>query len=183
MVTATLLVGYLVLVPLGLIGPDRRLSTPEILVAVAVLVLSQYSVEDLTFDPGGASRIRLRRIEDRQRAIESDIHVLQVALSGIVTKHELRHLRGLAADRPFDVQYSNHMVRELERLDAMRFVVPLRETGINAIRIDHQGPDDRFDLQAYVGITNRGREYLKLLDSLAAQEDGTRPDEAAPAAG
>nr|BFE84839.1 hypothetical protein GCM10020093_074400 [Planobispora longispora] len=96
-VTAILLVTYLVLVPLGLIAPDHRLSTAEILVAVAVLVLSQYSIEDLTFDAGGASRIRLRRIEDRQRAIESDIQVLQVALSGIVTKHELRHLRGLAA--------------------------------------------------------------------------------------
>ncbi|GIH75418.1 hypothetical protein [Planobispora longispora] len=179
-VTAILLVTYLVLVPLGLIAPDHRLSTAEILVAVAVLVLSQYSIEDLTFDAGGASRIRLRRIEDRQRAIESDIQVLQVALSGIVTKHELRHLRGLAAPGPFDVQYSNHMVRELERLDAMRFVVPLQEAGINAIRRDHQAPDDRFDLKPYVKITNRGLKYLELLDVVAGEGDQAWLDDVAP---
>ncbi|GIH93056.1 hypothetical protein ACFFMN_02655 [Planobispora siamensis] len=182
-VAATLLVVYLILVPLGFVEQDHRLSTPEIVLAVAIIVLSQYSIEDLTVDASGASRIRLRRIESRQRAIESDIKVMQVALSGIVTKHELRHLRGLDSDGPFDVQYSNHMVRELERLDAMRFVVPVQKAGINAIRRDHEAPDDRFNLQDYVRITNRGREYLKLLDAVAAQGDQTWLDDIAPQEG
>lgn len=165
-VVAVLLIGYLIVVPLGFIGPDKRLTTAEIVLAVAVLVLSQYSIEDLTFDAGGASKIRLRRVEDRQSALESDVKVLQVALSGIVTKYELSHLRGLAASGMFDVQYSNHMVRELERLDAMQYVEPVRSDGLNAIRTDHQGPDDRFNLKDYAKITGRGREYLKLLASV-----------------
>lgn len=165
-VVGVLLVAYLVMVPLGVIGASARLSTPEIIVAVAVLVLSQYSIEDLTFDTGGASKIRLRRVEDRQRALESDVKALMMALSGIVTKHELSHLRGLDAPGRFEVQYSNHMFRELERLDAMQFVEPVRDGGLSAIRTDHQVPDDRFDLKDYAKITERGQDYLKLLDSL-----------------
>lgn len=165
-VVAVLLIAYLIMIPLGLVGPARRLSTPEIILAVAVLVLSQYSIEDLTFDTSGASKIRLRHVEDRQKALEKDVKVLKVALSGIVTTFELSHLQGLDAPGPFEVQYSNHMVRELERLDAMRFVAPTKEAGLNAIRADHQMPDDRFDLKDYAKITDSGKEYLKLLDSL-----------------
>ncbi|MFD0469664.1 hypothetical protein ACFQ0B_16135 [Nonomuraea thailandensis] len=120
---------YIVAIPLGLI--TRRLEVHEVALAAALLVgvwfaASSYSITDLSIGAGGVSA-RLDRTEAKQRALESELRALQVALSGLVTKYEWDHLRRLAGEGPVPARFrqDGKLQLELERLDAMGFVEPV----------------------------------------------------------
>lgn len=111
---------------------------------------------------------RIKKQEEKQKTIESKVRVLQFSLKGIVTKFELPKLEGLAKNNPFMVNFSWHMIREIEHLDSIGYVEPLDGIrGINAISDDFSHRDGgMFNLKDYIKITNDGLAYLKLLDEL-----------------
>lgn len=161
---------YLVAIPLGLV--THRLEVHEVALAAALLVgvcfaASSYSITDLSIGAGGVSA-RLDKAEAKQRALESEVRALQVALSGLVTKYEWDHLRRLAGKEPVLARFrqDRKLQMELERLDAMGFVEPVDPRGLNAIPEDHGHTYDEFDLRGYVAITEAGREYLRLREGL-----------------
>ncbi len=167
--------GYLVAVALGLVTPSNRFTPPEIMICVALILVAAFmaqgshALKELAFGPTGVSA-KFDRIEKRQGELETEIQALKVAVAGLVTKYELVHLEKLAADGSAIVTYSNHMVKELEHLDAMTYIVPLDLRGLNAMEQDHGSGVDKFDLKDYVQITMEGRQYLSLRAGLAARE-------------
>jgi hypothetical protein len=171
---------YLLLIPFGVVDSGNRLGTPEIVLAVALLVgawlsASSYSITDLTIGSGGISA-RLARAEARQNALESEVEALRVALTGVVTKYEWDHLKRLATEGEAKVRFrkDQKLQMELERLDSMQFVRPVDERGLNAIPLDHGSTADEFDLKRYIEITDEGREYLALREHLERGRGGPR---------
>ncbi|MFC4121715.1 hypothetical protein [Nonomuraea zeae] len=164
---------YLATVPFGLVAAGDRLQLPEIALAVALLAVaafsaSSYSITDFTIGPGGFSA-RLAAYEERQDSLESEVHALRVALTGLVTKYEWDHLRRLKEQQTVRVRFreDRKLQLELERLDAMGFIQPTDEArGLNAIADDHANDQAEFDLKDYVRITGDGADYLELRERL-----------------
>jgi predicted nucleotide-binding protein len=121
-------------------------------------------IRDLGLSPTRTSK-HLGQVTQRQDTLESKIRALQIVIKGIVTDFEWEKLQGLARTGPFSVRFHNDMYEELKRLDAIRYVVPLTENGINSIK-HHDGTGDEFDLKEHVRITALGVEYLKLREEL-----------------
>lgn len=173
-----LAVSYLIAIPVGLIGRAQRLGTPEIILSAALLVTlafaaqTEYAITDLTLGSGGVSA-HFRKIEAGLSELEAEVRALQVSLTGLVTKFELAHLQNLAAEGPAVVRFGEIMQNELTHLDAMEYIRPTNPRGLNALRDDHGGGLDNFDLKTYVEITE-GREYLLLRAQLAARAAGAR---------
>ena len=86
-------------------------------------------------------------------------------MKGLVTDFEYTKLRGLAASGPFNVQFHNSMIAELNRLDAIHYVRPRAGYGIESMR-ERDGTDRKFDLKQYMEITEDGLEYLRFRDEL-----------------
>ena len=173
--TGLLALGYCVAVVAGGVDSANRLSTAELVLVFAVLVLvvlggtiSEYSVRNLTLGTAGISA-QFDRVEARQSALESEVRALQVALTGLVTKFEVVHLEKLASDGPATVRFGEIMLGELTHLDAMRFVRPTGPRGLNTIREDQGSGTNDFDLKNYVEITQEGLEYLALQAQLSAR--------------
>ena len=170
----TLIACYLLAIPFGVVGNGDRFSVPEITLAgilLVVLVLSAqstYSIKNLALGPGGVTAA-FEVIDARQSAIEADVHALQVAVAGLVSKFEAVHLEKLAAQGPAVVRFGRIMLDELNRLDAIGYIQPVDVRGLNAIEADHGSGLDDFDLKTYVEITKEGREYLALRAQLAAR--------------
>jgi len=104
-------------------------------------------------------------IRARQESTESRLRTLQIITKGLVTEWEYQKLRGLAADGPFMVRFHNHMIDELHRLDAIRYVQPKPGYGMTSIR-ERDGSNHEFDLKQYCEITGEGLRYLELRDEL-----------------
>jgi hypothetical protein len=112
-------------------------------------------------------------IEVEFRELQSDVRALQVALTGIVTRYEVRHLRELSNSNPYPVQYGEPLWKELEELDARGFIIPTSDIGkcrLDTIRriygaesLDPNRPT--FNLRDYVQITSAGAEYLSLYEN------------------
>jgi hypothetical protein len=171
--------GYLVAVSLGLVASANRFTIPEIMIgaglllAAAFLAQGSYVIRDLALGPTGVSA-HFDRMEKRQNELETEMQALQMAVTGLVTKHELMHLKNLAAEGIAVVRFSKIMVQELDHLDAMMYIVPLDPRGLNAIEQDYGNGLDDFDLKQYVGITQEGLQYLFLRTRLAARAAANR---------
>ena len=111
-------------------------------------------------------------IEQAIGTIDSKLRTLQIVTKGIVTHGETELLTGLATSVPFPVDFSWHMFRELERLDAIRYVTPVRPAGTNALTERDGGV--KFELKDYVRITDDGREYLNLRAEILAIQASDR---------
>lgn len=158
---------YLSLIPLGVIGPEYRLGTPELaLIIILVLWLSGAAsrLADFSISASGITA-RFQEIETQQEIIKSQIHTLQVVVKGLVTEFEYEKLVGLSKPHSFMVRFHNDMYEELKRLDAIRYVQPQPRFGIISIR-ECDGNGDEFDLKQYVRITDEGLQYLKLRNEL-----------------
>jgi hypothetical protein len=114
----------------------------------------------------------LAEISDRQETMESQVRILRLLARGIITEPEQEKLRGLAGSGPFWVRFHNDMMDELRSLDARRYLLPNPGRGLIDIRHERDGRADEFDLKQYVYLTESGREYLNLLDELAAKPTG-----------
>jgi hypothetical protein len=124
-------------------------------------LIASFSQRDFTVEIAGQKLSLTKKIEeldDRVGALQ--LATLQVVTKGIVTEFEGKLLTGLASPSPFSVDFGWILKRELERLDALRYVEPLREGGMNAL--DAQNERGKFDLKEYVRITPDGLEYLRL---------------------
>ena len=113
-------------------------------------------------------------IEVEFQELQSDVRTIRMALTGIVTKHEIKHLRQLAEKNQYPVQYSDPLWRELEALDAKGFIQPTNEIGGGRLdtikrRFGHERLDPNrpfFNLSDYVEITPSGEEYVQLYNSV-----------------
>lgn len=123
----------------------------------------------------GAAIGQLRSQQDRQ---ERDIRALQVALRGMVTRHEVNHLTGLGRDEPFVCYYSDDFMDELRRLRALGFIANFDGVGLRDLIRDFKDRDRQFDLRRYFHLTAEGREYLALRAELEAPAG---PADAGPA--
>jgi hypothetical protein len=113
-------------------------------------------------------RIAVDQVEKRQIIQEAEIKAIEIAIKGILTKHERGLLEGLRRDRCM-IRYEPDLYRYLHRLDALNFIQPKHERGLMKIEDEHRAdeqlpvrPDQRpeFDLKEYVYITDEGRTYL-----------------------
>jgi hypothetical protein len=112
------------------------------------------------------TRHQIQELQERQENTESRVKTMQLVMRGLITQFEYEKLVGLASTGPFEVQFHNSMVSELNRLDAIRYVRPRDGYGIESIRA-RDGTGFRFNLKEYVEITNEGLEYLKLRDEIS----------------
>jgi len=164
--------GYLTLIATGVIAPEDRLGTPELVLALAAVGVAfvgaspNYMLDSITLGNATFATATIRRIERRQEVLAEELRALQIALSGILTTHELRHLATIGGDGPAVVSYGSmgwKMVDELHRLDALGFIEPAPGHGIIDIKDSYENrTTEEFDLKRFVRITPEGREYLAL---------------------
>lgn len=117
----------------------------------------------------------LQKLKNEVKQQESDIRAIRVALKGIVTKFEIDYLRRLAKTESWDVRYDPDTYYRLKRLDDMGFVLPTVIDGDRRlIRIQERFGDESipveerkwFNMKDYVEITQDGKKYLELYDTV-----------------
>jgi len=128
-------------------------------------------------------KAELNEVKEIQSAQAEDIDLVQlVSFAGIVSKHEIKHLYGLAAkEGSYDVRYSQDLKNELKRLDDFGFTFPNEGMGLNTIderfgadirlgevlKIHHEGIWKRLettdgDMYAKTVLLATGSDYKKL---------------------
>jgi hypothetical protein len=112
---------------------------------------------------------RQDRHEDELSRQKAEIQTLQVLVRGMVTKFELKKLKGLMGEPPFLVRYSVDMIGELGHLRAMELIMNRPGTGISTIEQRYGGGQERFDLCKHFYVTEHGLEYLKLRDEVISE--------------
>jgi hypothetical protein len=113
---------------------------------------------------------KLSRLEERQDTLDSRLRAIQFTLTGLVSKNEYPKLIGLTQEE-FLVNYHPEMYQELKHLDAMGFLRPRGDHGLVDTRNQYAHREqEQFDLKEFVEITEKGREYLKLLDKLVSSQ-------------
>lgn len=158
---------YLFAIPSGLISAERRFGAVEIILLATLLIFCS-PIPDRLMDVNVGKEgftARFQKLEKRQDKQASDIRILQVLLRGIVSEFELEKLRGLGKTEPFMVYYHPDMYTEIKHLDALRFVTPRPGCGVNSIHNHESDRNNAFDLKTYFVLTDRGREYLEILDT------------------
>jgi hypothetical protein len=132
-------------------------------------------------------QVAVDTVEKRQDLQESEIKAIQIALKGILTKHEIRLLEGLKGPTEFMIRYEPDLYRYLHRLDGLNFIQP--NPGYGLITIEEQHKDDEklsvppherpsFDLKEFVYITEEGKVYLGILsDILKKVKEQTREED------
>ncbi|HKX30791.1 MAG TPA: hypothetical protein VJ302_24080 [Blastocatellia bacterium] len=122
--------------------------------------------------------IELERVQKRQDVQESEIKAIQIALKGILTKHEIGLLEGLNGAMPVMIRYEPDLYRYLHRLDGLNFIQP--KPGYGLITVEERHKDDErlpvperplFDLQEFVYITGDGKTYLEILSRILKKAD------------
>jgi len=163
---AVLVLAYLVLVLSGRIAGAARLGWTEFaLIAFVVLFtggffdkLAKFSVGEKGFE------VTLEDLKDQQNAQQSDLNAIKIALRGLVTKYEYRHLAQLNAAGPYNVQFGNKFFDEITRLDDIGYIEPTGSNpqGFVTIRDKFSAhPETRFNLKDYMQITSDGKAYLQ----------------------
>jgi hypothetical protein len=119
--------------------------------------------------PGGFE-VEFQDVQRKVGHLELDIRGLRVALSGTLTKHEIKILKGLAdGDFPL-AHYAPEFFNEIKRLDAMGFIQPTKDAGGRLETIRERFGDERipvaerarFRLSEYVEMTPSGKEFINL---------------------
>lgn len=142
-----------------------------------VAVLGRFTGDDVhRLKVGGVELERvINRVEKRQDLQEEEIKAIQIALKGVLTKHEIGLLQGLNAPTQHMIRYEPDLYRYLHRLDGLSFIQPNPGYGLITIEQQHRDderlpipPDQRpqFDLKEYVHITSEGRHYLGILNAI-----------------
>src|SRR5271165_5028760 len=109
---------YIALVLAGRITGAARLGWIEFaLIAFVVLFAGGFleKLKNISIGEKGLEVV-LEDIQVQQEAQRSDLTAIKIALRGLVTKYEYRHLACLKADGPYDVQYGNKFFDEITRL-------------------------------------------------------------------
>jgi hypothetical protein len=177
---AFVICGYLIAVISGSIKPEHRLAWPEFgLVSLVFLIATgiTHRLVDIAVGKDGV-KLTLQHVADIQEEHGKEIDELRklqekaidVLLKVALPRTLLEKLRGLAASGPFLVTYRPYMFRELEHLDSIDFVKPVKADGLVAIRDAHEKcENDQFDLKEFVRLERDGQNFLQLLDALLVQ--------------
>jgi hypothetical protein len=109
---------------------------------------------------------KVKEVEERQENTEKMVDAVRIALEGIVTKYEREHLKKLLPQNDDIVRFGPHFFSEIERLDAIGFIAPLKDSGIVAIKKEHGNPGEELHLREYVTLTKKGTIYLKIVGDI-----------------
>ncbi|BCJ48165.1 hypothetical protein GCM10010168_25250 [Actinoplanes ianthinogenes] len=173
------------------VGPILFSWPVAIVIALLVLrkplarLLERFTGEDVQrLKVGGVELERaIDRVERRQDLQAEEIRAIQIGLKGVLTKHELGLLRGLAGPGPMTIRYEPDLYGYLHRLDGLGFIQPHPGRGLFAIEEEHRddehlpvAPHERppFDLKDYVQITDEGRHYLGILNAILRRAEEHR---------
>lgn len=112
-------------------------------------------------------KVKVDQVEERQVIQASEIKAIQIALKGILTKHEKGHLEGLKQPE-YQIRYEPDLYPYLHRLDGLNFIQPNPGYGLMTIEDRHRDDaklpvEERpfFDLKEFVYITDDGERYLE----------------------
>ncbi len=172
---------YLALIPMGRV--KNKFEATDVAIFIVILLFNSGLVErlgKLEFKDGSLSIgiNELKKEQETQRekiAANTDIIQRLTALESLMTdndqkkkqlyvnlihKYELEQLKRLASDEP-DLVYelSKTLKQELRRLRALGFIESLPNKHISSMK--SQG-----NLRDYVKITERGKEYLQLVEEV-----------------
>jgi len=119
------------------------------------------------------------QVDSAQQGVKSELDLVRIiSFAGIISKYEMRHLRGLVAAGGYTVWLSGDLRNELKRLDDFGFILPRPGKGLNSVDQQYGGDINRyrqdektpFNLADFVQITEYGRKYLELADKLGMPE-------------
>jgi hypothetical protein len=118
--------------------------------------------------PGGW-KVEFKRLESTQQSQQAEINTLKFLVSHFVTGTELKHLRQFAAAAPFLYERNEttpFFTQELRRLRSLGLIEGLPERGIRSLEKQARG-----DVKDHFRMTERGREYLALLEQSETLEE------------
>ncbi|MFH9090847.1 hypothetical protein [Streptomyces sp. NPDC017673] len=126
------------------------------LVLAFLALASPGALEEMSFGPFKA-RWRISQVESRVESI-------QLAIVGLLTRHERRHLRKLAGETRDGVNYWEKLHGELEHLEHLGYLRyrPDRPDPELLKMKDNLKDGEYFLLGSYLEITKMGTEYLRL---------------------
>jgi len=122
-------------------------------------------IRDLGVAPVRASK-QLEQVQQRQDILDKKVEemdAVRIALEGIVTKYEREHLKKLLPQNDDMVRFGPHFFSEIERLDAIGFITPLKDAGMVALKNEHGNPGEEFHLREYVTLNKKGLSYLEVV--------------------
>lgn len=150
-----------ILLVLHLVRPDIKVDAWTVtLFVVGFLPWLRTVFESIGF-PGGAN-IKFRELEARQERQAEEIQALQFLLARYITDDEKQFLRSLVAGDPLpvpkiDLPYAEYW--ELLRIGILAYKPNLDEIERHAVDLDFKD---------VMEVTDLGRRYLELLESLPA---------------
>lgn len=148
---------------------DSATTVALLLVPLLVYGIVSGRLRELT-GPGGWGA-KFAEFETELEKTKAEVRAIQFALEGILTKHEIGHLKGLTTDQDYLIQWEPDLYRYLHRLDGLNFIQPHPGLGLMTIE-DRYRTDDppegrpRFNLKDFVYITDDGRTYLNVLSQI-----------------
>lgn len=160
---ACVALAYVVLIPLGAVDEEDRLSSTEVILVAVLLAVASNLPERLSELSFGGFKATFKSFQARQESLEDQVQMLAVLLGGMMTSYEYEKLHHLAdPDADFMVEWHERMRDELYHLDALRYIKVLCQGGIEQLASEQRNSRRPFDLKDYVQITDRGRAYLAL---------------------
>lgn len=175
---------YLAAIPLGQI--QNKFEPTDVVILIIVLLFNSGlfdRLETLEYKDGGL-KVELNQIKQEQEAqrnnIEANTNIIQrlaalertVAANGqgkqqlasLLDEHELKHLKRLASAQPYiDYVKQGSFNQELRRLRTLGFIENCPGKPIGSM--PNQG-----NLRDYVRLTERGKEYFKLIEQTEQKE-------------
>jgi hypothetical protein len=164
------LIAYVAGVVTGRIPTGQRVSISDLAVlvvgiAIVVLLLRPQLLDVVQLLEIGNVRLQLRDLRDQQQTQRHELDEIRFVLHMLVTENERRHLQNLDAGRTSEYRFSIGLPAELRRLRGIDLVKSKR--GVFELPTK-----ETFDLNDFVELTDRGRDYLRRSAERAAGAGG-----------
>lgn len=175
---------YLVFILAGGIDQEnRRFETPEIIIFSIIVILNSDFIEQLKKLSISKEGLTLEKEvketkqevkETKQEVNESKDEIkrlLDFTIKHILNQYELRHLQKLGVpDKPFKFDASKgNLKNELRKLRDLGLISELDGRRLWVGRL----PDKGDDLNKFVKLTERGKQYLETVEGVLKQVDNT----------
>lgn len=147
---------------------DSATTVALLLVPLLVYGIVSGRLRELT-GPGGWGA-KFAEFETELEKTKEEVRAIQIALRGILTKHEFGPLKALDGIGKVEVKKEPNLVNYLHRLDGLNFIQP--NPGRGLYDIEKIANDVMFDLRDYVHITDDGRSYLDITTKLKIFKSG-----------
>jgi hypothetical protein len=179
---------YVVIIPLPNSQQNHRIGNTEIIIFSLILLFNSGlldNVEDISISGTGIALRRLKQevkddinklqdeqiaeLNSQQRRIdllqEQQSATLKFLVRYLIDGNELKHLLKLNSGEKSNSQFNDNLAKELRHLRAMGFINNFAGKGITKLQEDGEG-----DLSNYFHITEEGKSYLALRNSLGINE-------------